>query len=110
MYPRLPNHLVRAGAIAMTLALTANTSAEDGVTKDKILFGQAAGLEGPASALGKGMQLGIRAAFEMAISKGGVNGRFTFSFGPEDNHGMDKVFLTQINPDSSFRPVARLTM
>jgi len=75
MHPILPKHLVHAGAIAMTLALTANASAEDGVTKDKILFGQAAALEGPASALGTGMQLGIRAAFEEANSKGGVNGR-----------------------------------
>jgi branched-chain amino acid transport system substrate-binding protein len=75
MYPKLPNHLVRAGAIAMTLALSATASTEDGVTKDKILFGQAAALEGPASALGTGMQLGIRAAFEEANSNGGVNGR-----------------------------------
>jgi ABC-type branched-subunit amino acid transport system substrate-binding protein len=75
MIPRLPNHFIAAGAIAVSLALTANASAENGVTKDKILFGQAAALEGPASALGKGMQLGIRAAFEEVNSNGGIKGR-----------------------------------
>ncbi len=75
MHPKIQKNLVRAGAIAMTLALAINASAEDGVTKDKILFGQAAALEGPASALGTGMQLGIRAAFEEANANGGVNGR-----------------------------------
>ena len=38
--------------------------AEDGVTPDTIVFGQATVLEGPASALGQGMRAGIRAAFE----------------------------------------------
>ena len=40
--------------------------AEDGVSKDKILFGQVAALSGPAQALGQGMQVGILAAFEEA--------------------------------------------
>lgn len=37
-------------------------------------------------------------------------GGITLTFGPKDNQGMDKVYLTQINADGSFRPVARLTM
>src|SRR5271169_1221003 len=49
--------------------------AEDGVTKDKILFGQVAALTGPAQALGQGMREGILAAFEEANRAGGVNGR-----------------------------------
>jgi ABC-type branched-subunit amino acid transport system substrate-binding protein len=49
--------------------------AEDGVSKDKILFGQVAALTGPAQALGQGMREGILAAFEEANRAGGVNGR-----------------------------------
>ncbi len=39
------------------------------------LFGQSAALSGPASALGKGMRLGLLAAFEEANRAGGVHGR-----------------------------------
>jgi branched-chain amino acid transport system substrate-binding protein len=68
--------LVMAAAVtALTAALVVPAAAEDGVTADTIVFGQAAVLEGPASALGKGMQLGIQAAFEEANRAGGVNGR-----------------------------------
>jgi len=49
--------------------------AEDGVSKDKILFGQVAALNGPAQALGQGMREGILAAFEEANRAGGINGR-----------------------------------
>ncbi len=48
---------------------------EDGVTKDRIVFGQSCVLEGPASALGHGMRDGILAAFQEANATGGVNGR-----------------------------------
>jgi branched-chain amino acid transport system substrate-binding protein len=49
--------------------------AEDGVTKDKIVFGQVAALDGPAQALGKGMREGILAAFDEANRAGGIGGR-----------------------------------
>jgi branched-chain amino acid transport system substrate-binding protein len=49
--------------------------ADDGVSKDKILFGQVAALNGPAQALGQGMREGILAAFEEANRAGGINGR-----------------------------------
>jgi ABC-type branched-subunit amino acid transport system substrate-binding protein len=49
--------------------------AEDGVSKDKILFGQVAALSGPAQALGQGMREGILAAFDEANRAGGINGR-----------------------------------
>jgi branched-chain amino acid transport system substrate-binding protein len=49
--------------------------AEDGVSKDKILFGQVAALNGPAGALGQGMREGILAAFEEANRAGGIQGR-----------------------------------
>ena len=38
-------------------------AADPGVASDKIVFGQVAALEGPASALGLGMREGLRAAF-----------------------------------------------
>ncbi len=49
--------------------------ADDGVSKDKILFGQVAVLDGPAKGLGQGMREGILAAFEEANRAGGINGR-----------------------------------
>ena len=45
--------------LAALLATVAPASAEDGVSADKIVFGQATALEGPASALGQGMKLGL---------------------------------------------------
>jgi ABC-type branched-subunit amino acid transport system substrate-binding protein len=49
--------------------------AENGVFKDKIVFGQVAALTGPAQLLGQGMREGILAAFEEANRAGGVHGR-----------------------------------
>jgi branched-chain amino acid transport system substrate-binding protein len=49
--------------------------ADDGVSKDKILFGQVAVLDGPAKGLGQGMREGILAAFEEANRAGGISGR-----------------------------------
>jgi branched-chain amino acid transport system substrate-binding protein len=63
-------------AIALGAAiLSVPAYAEDGVTGDTITFGQAAVLEGPASALGLGMQQGLNAAFNEINAKGGVHGR-----------------------------------
>lgn len=79
--------------------------AEPGVAADKITFGQAAALKGPAAALGTGMRAGILAAFEEANRAGGVNGRklelksYNDSYEPgasiqavRDLIGKDKVF------------------
>lgn len=68
------NWLCIAGAIFFSLAETP-LHAEDGVFKDKIVFGQVAALSGPAQALGQGMREDILAAFEEANRAGGVNGR-----------------------------------
>ncbi|MGA7310059.1 MAG: ABC transporter substrate-binding protein [Pseudolabrys sp.] len=62
------------GAVFLGLS-NAPIHAEDGVFKDKILFGQVAALNGPAQALGQGMREGLLAAFEEANRAGGVNGR-----------------------------------
>lgn len=65
-----------ATASCIVLSGIANpVHAEDGVSADTITFGQAAVLQGPASALGLGMKAGLEAAFDEANRKGGVHGR-----------------------------------
>ena len=62
-------------ALAALLATGISAFAEDGVSADKIVFGQATALEGPASALGQGMKMGLEAAFVEINKAGGVKGR-----------------------------------
>lgn len=62
-------------ALAALLAAGIPAFAEDGVSADKIVFGQATALEGPASALGQGMKMGLEAAFAEVNKAGGVKGR-----------------------------------
>ena len=64
---------VEGGSQPSTMPVVA--PGEPGVTASEIKFGQSAVLEGPTSALGEGMQLGIEAAFHEANQAGGVNGR-----------------------------------
>lgn len=52
-----------------------NARGEDGVSPGEIVFGQAAVLSGPASALGQGMKLGLDAAFAEINRAGGIQGR-----------------------------------
>jgi len=66
--------LVAASSIGAA-GFSSRAFADPGVSADKILFGQAAVLEGPASALGIGMRDGLTAAFTEANQKGGVKGR-----------------------------------
>ncbi len=69
----------RRAAAAMVVMMAGNLpaawAADPGVYPDRIVFGQAAVLEGPASALGTGMRDGILAAFAEANAAGGVKGR-----------------------------------
>lgn len=60
---------------AALLAIPSLVAAEQGVTSNSVTFAQVAAFEGPASALGIGMRLGINAAFEEANAAGGVHGR-----------------------------------
>ena len=62
-------------AFLLAAFFSAPIRAEDGVSADKILFGQVAALNGPAQALGQGMREGILAAFGEANRAGGINGR-----------------------------------
>ena len=64
------------GALAAGALLTLSAFAADpGISADKIVLGQAAPLEGPASALGIGMRDGLLTAFAEQNAKGGVKGR-----------------------------------
>jgi ABC-type branched-subunit amino acid transport system substrate-binding protein len=67
-------NLVKTFSIALVAGMAAGSSAlaEDGVSADKIVFGQAAALTGPASALGQGMKVGLEAAFAEVNKAGGV--------------------------------------
>ena len=58
--------------LAAVLATGIPAFAEDGVSADKIVFGQAAALDGAASALGLGMKMGLEAAFAEINKAGGV--------------------------------------
>ncbi|MGP0093887.1 MAG: ABC transporter substrate-binding protein [Xanthobacteraceae bacterium] len=55
-----------------------------------IVFGQAAALQGPASALGRGMQTGIKAAFNEINAKGGVRGRKLELISLDDGYEPDR--------------------
>ena len=72
MNNRSPIFLTSVLAFAL---VAAPVHAEDGVSKDKIVFGQVAALEGPAQALGQGMRQGLLAAFAEANRAGGIAGR-----------------------------------
>jgi branched-chain amino acid transport system substrate-binding protein len=79
-------------AIALgAVILAVPALAEDGVTADTITFGQAAVLEGPASALGLGMQLGLNAAFNEINAKGGVHGRKIKLVSANDGYEPDRA-------------------
>src|ERR1700694_3724932 len=78
-----PSRLFIASAVVFGL-VSAEALAEDGVTKDKIVFGQIAAFEGPAQALGQGMRQGLLAAFAEANRAGGVAGR-ELELRPADN-------------------------
>ena len=50
-------------------------NSRNGITDDRILFGQSAAFSGPAAELGLGMRTGILAAFKERNAQGGVHGR-----------------------------------
>lgn len=71
--------------------------AADGVSNDKIIFGQVAALNGPAQALGQGMREGILAAFEDANRAGGVNGRKLELKSIDDSYEPEKTIIATNN-------------
>ena len=76
--------------ILFAVASPLHARAETGVTSDAILFGQAAALEGPSSALGQGMRQGILAAFAEINAKGGVYGRKLHLVSRDDGYDPDR--------------------
>ena len=76
----------------MLLAASALASRGDeaGVSEDAVLFGQAAALEGPSSALGLRMRQGIVAAFTEVNARGGVNGRKLQLISRDDGYDPDR--------------------
>ena len=65
----------RLGCAALAALASSLAAAENGVTKDKIVLGQAAVFSGPAAQLGIQMRNGIKAYFDYVNEKGGVHGR-----------------------------------
>jgi branched-chain amino acid transport system substrate-binding protein len=89
MRPR--NFMASLLAAGIGLALGGGAAlADPGVGADKIVFGQAAALEGPAAALGSGMRDGILAAFAEANKAGGVNGRKLELLSVDDGYDPNK--------------------
>jgi ABC-type branched-subunit amino acid transport system substrate-binding protein len=78
---------------AIALSLGEGAAAEDGVSADQIVFGQPAVLDGPASALGQGMRLGLSAAFDEQNRKGGVHGRKLKLISVDDGYEPDKSIV-----------------
>ncbi len=70
---------------AAALALSCSARAENGVTADKIVLGQAAVFSGPAAQLGIQMRNGIKAYLDYVNDKGGVYGR-KIQLVTEDDH------------------------
>jgi hypothetical protein len=70
MQKRLLFSVITAFGLLATLSCAL---ADPGVSFDKIVFGQAAALEGPAAALGQDMRLGILAAFAEANKMTAMN-------------------------------------
>jgi branched-chain amino acid transport system substrate-binding protein len=69
---------------------------EVGVMPDRILFGQAAALSGPSSALGVKMRQGILAAFAEVNAKGGVHGRKLELISRDDGYDPDRSVLQTV--------------
>ncbi|MGH8686881.1 MAG: ABC transporter substrate-binding protein [Burkholderiales bacterium] len=66
---------VQGMLVAAALALAGPAQAENGVTNDRILMGQAAVFSGPAAQLGIQVRNGIKAYFDHINAQGGVYGR-----------------------------------
>lgn len=61
--------------VLISLFIVSLLNAEDGITPAQIKIGQVCALSGPAQGLGKAMQAGANAFFELVNSQGGINGR-----------------------------------
>ena len=88
-----PSRAATCIALAAALLAAATPAAradEVGVSSDAILFGQAAALEGPSSALGQRLRQGIVAAFGEINANGGVHGRKLQLISRDDGYDPDR--------------------
>src|SRR5579871_1463327 len=69
---------------------------EIGVMPDRIVFGQAAALSGPSSALGQKLRQGILAAFAEVNVKGGVHGRRLELISRDDGYDPDRSVMQTV--------------
>src|ERR1700743_3569427 len=84
-------------ALCCLLLLAGSARADEvGVTASRILFGQAAAMSGPSSALGLKMRQGILAAFAEVNAKGGVHGRKLELISRDDGYDPDRSVLQTI--------------
>lgn len=72
---RIARSLAAAALVGLAATPAAVHAADPGISADRIVFGQAAAIEGPAAALGTGMRDGLLAAFGEANAAGGIKGR-----------------------------------
>src|ERR1700733_11060213 len=93
-------------ALCWLLLLTSPAqAAEIGGPAGRILFGQAAAMSGPSSALGLKMRQGILAAFAEVNAKGGVHGRKLELISRDDGYDPDRSVLQTVrllNEDKIF--------
>lgn len=85
--------------------LTTTAYGENGVSEKEITFGQTAALEGQTAELGKGMQIGIQAAFKEANAAGGVKGKQLSLKSMDDSYEPEKAIANTkklINEDKVF--------
>ena len=81
-------------ALALVVGLLGTAAlAEDGVSGNKIVFGQVAALTGPAQDLGQGMRQGILAAFDDANRHGGIAGRTLELKSVDDGYEPEKTVV-----------------
>ena len=72
---RLLTTVTTAATVAFAIIHSSPLRAEPGIAADSVTIGQSAAFDGPASALGTGMNVGLMAAFKEVNDAGGVHGR-----------------------------------
>ncbi len=94
---QLPTAIFAGLSLLLAVANPLHARAEEvGVSPGRILFGQAAALSGPSSALGQGMRQGILAAFAEINAKGGVHGRKLELISRDDGYDPDRSIVQTV--------------
>jgi branched-chain amino acid transport system substrate-binding protein len=86
-------HVQLKALFCLLLIAAPAKAAEVGVTAERIVFGQAAAMSGPSSALGLKMRQGILAAFAEVNARGGVHGRKLDLITRDDGYDPDRSAL-----------------